>query len=75
MSAENVGVEALRDNGAIVVALIRFQAVGWGGVRVDQQDVHVLTFRGSRVTRLEAFPDPKEALEAAGVEWLTAHPR
>jgi hypothetical protein len=74
MSAENVGVEALRDNGAIVVALIRFQAVGRGGVRSISSE-HVLTFRGSRVTRLEAFPDPKEALEAAGVEWLTAHPR
>ena len=68
MSEENVGVEALRDNGDIVVALIRFQALGRGGVRVDQQDGHVLTFRGSRVTRFEAFPDPKEALEAAGLE-------
>jgi ketosteroid isomerase-like protein len=68
MSEENVEVEALRDNGDIVVALIRFQAGGRRRVSVDQQDVHVLTFRGSRVTRLEAYPDPKEALEAAGVE-------
>jgi ketosteroid isomerase-like protein len=68
MSEENVGVEALRDTGDIVVALIRFQAVGRDGVRVDQQDVHVLSFRGFRVTRLEAFPDPKEALQATGLE-------
>jgi hypothetical protein len=68
MSEVNVEIDALRDNGDIVMALIRFQAVGRGRVRVDQQDAHVLTFRGSGVTRLEAFPDPKEALEAAGVE-------
>jgi ketosteroid isomerase-like protein len=62
----NVEVHELRGSGDTVVALIRFQAVAHG-LEVDQHDAHVFTFRGSRVIRFEAFPDPKEALEAAGL--------
>ena len=62
----NVEVHELRGSGDTVVALIRVQAVAHG-LEVDQHDAHVFTFRGSRVIRFEAFPDPKEALEAAGL--------
>jgi ketosteroid isomerase-like protein len=62
-----VDVEELRDSGDCVVAFIRFRAVARNGLKVDMPNVHVFTFRGSKVVRFEAFADRAEALEAAGL--------
>jgi ketosteroid isomerase-like protein len=63
----NIEVDELRDSGDVVVALIRFQAVGRDGLKVEAPFAHVYNFRGSKVIRFEAFLDPMEALEAAGL--------
>jgi ketosteroid isomerase-like protein len=63
-----VEVEELRDSGDCVVAFVRFRAVARDGLKVDLPSMHVLTFRRSRVIRLEAFADRAEALEAAGLQ-------
>ena len=62
-----VEVEELRDSGDCVVAFIRFRAVARDGLKVDMPNVQVITFRGSRIIRLEVFTDRAEALEAAGL--------
>ena len=62
-----IEVEELRDSADCVVAFVRFRAVARDGLKVDLPSMHVLTFRRSRVIRLEAFADRAEALEAAGL--------
>jgi ketosteroid isomerase-like protein len=62
-----IEVEELRDSGDYVVAFVRFRAVARDGLKVDLPSMHVLTFRRSRVIRLEAFADRAEALAAAGL--------
>jgi ketosteroid isomerase-like protein len=62
-----VEVDELRDSGDCVVAFIRFRAVARDGLKVDLPSVQVVTFRKSKVIRLEAFADQAEALAAAGL--------
>jgi ketosteroid isomerase-like protein len=62
-----IEVEELRDSGDYVVAFVRFRAVARDGLKVDLPSMQVLTFRRSRVIRLEAFADRDEALAAAGL--------
>jgi len=63
----NIEVDELRDLGDRVVALLAFDATGRDGIRVRRPLANVWTFRSARVTRLEAFGSPAEALEAVGL--------
>jgi ketosteroid isomerase-like protein len=61
-------VEELIDAGDHVVAPVKLSRKGkGGGVPVEQHDVHVLTIRDGRCTRLAVHRDRTEALEAAGL--------
>ncbi len=62
-------VEELIDAGDHVVAVAKLSGKGkGGGVSVDQHDVHVLTLRDGRCTRLAVRRDRAEALEAVGLQ-------
>jgi ketosteroid isomerase-like protein len=61
-------VEELIDAGDHVVAQVKLSGKGkGGGVPVEQHDMHVLTMRNGRCTRLEVHRDRAEALRAAGL--------
>jgi uncharacterized protein len=65
----NIEIEEIRVTGDRVVALVRFRATGRGsGVELDVPFVHLLTFRGDKVIRFEAFADRDAAFEAAGLQ-------
>ena len=59
----------IRDAGDSVLALVVFHAHARDGLEIDQPFVHVITFRGSRGIRFEAFAkrELQQALEAAGL--------
>jgi ketosteroid isomerase-like protein len=65
----NIEVEEIRDAGDSVLALVVFHARARDGLEIDQPFVHVVTFRGSRGIRFEAFArrELQQALEAAGL--------
>ena len=51
----NIEIEEIRDAGDSVLALVVFHARARDGLEIDQPFVHVITFRGSRGIRFEAF--------------------
>jgi ketosteroid isomerase-like protein len=56
------------DAGRCVVAVYRIHARGRAsGVPVEREAVHVYSFRGARIERVEIFGTRTEALEAAGL--------
>ena len=66
MSEENVGVEALRDNGGIVMALIRFQAIGRVALgSISRTGTSLLSAAqespGSRLSRSQGNPRSRRA--------------
>ncbi|MCD6016607.1 MAG: SnoaL-like domain [Solirubrobacterales bacterium] len=65
----NIEIEEIRDAGDSVLALVVFHARARDGLEIDQPFVHVITFRGSRGIRFEAFAkrELEQALEAAGL--------
>ena len=66
----NIEIEEFRDAGDSVLALVVFHARARDGLEIDQPFVHVITFRGSRGIRFEAFAkrELQQALEAAGLQ-------
>ena len=61
-------VEELLDAGDQVLAVIREREVGrTSGVPVEATHVAVWTLSAGKVTRMQAFDDRKEALEAVGL--------
>ena len=62
--------EELFERGDQVVAFLRQSGRGRGsGIEIDTRFAHVLTLRGGKVRRVEAFPDREKqaALESAGL--------
>ena len=60
--------EELIDAGDRVVAVVKLSGkVKGSGVPVDQRDIHVMTIRDGKVTRIEVHRDRAEALEAIGL--------
>jgi ketosteroid isomerase-like protein len=58
----------LIDAGTCVVAVYRVHARGrLSGVEVERDAVHVYSFRGEKIERVEIFGTRTEALEAAGL--------
>jgi ketosteroid isomerase-like protein len=56
------------DAGPCVVAVYRIHARGRSsGVPVERNAVHVYSFRGARIDRVQIFGSRSEALEAAGL--------
>jgi ketosteroid isomerase-like protein len=56
------------DTGPSVVAVYRIHARGQSsGVPVERDAVHVYSFRGARIERVEIFGSRTEALEAVGL--------
>ena len=61
-------IEDLRERGDSVVAIIRMTARGRAsGVDIDVRIGSLWELRDGKVTRLESFSDPEEALRAAGI--------
>jgi len=61
-------IEDLRERGDSVVAIIRMTARGRAsGVNIDVRIGSLWELRDGKVTRLESFSDPEEALRAAGI--------
>jgi uncharacterized protein len=59
----------IRDAGDQVVALGHFRGRGKGsGVEAETPFGYVVDFRGGKAIRIRSYLDPKEALEAAGLE-------
>jgi uncharacterized protein len=59
----------IRDAGDQVVALGHFRGRGKGsGVEAATPFGYVVDFRGGKAIRIRSYLDPKEALEAAGLE-------
>jgi len=60
--------EELRDEGDIVVALLRTKGRGRGsGVEIDRKTAMIWTLRGGKALRLRFYREPENALEAAGL--------
>ena len=60
--------EELRDEGDVVLALLRTKGRGRGsGVEIDRKTAMIWTLRGGKALRLRFYREPKRALEAA---WL-----
>ena len=51
----------------ILVTVRRFGSGTGSGVEIEDQAVHVWTFRGAKVVRMEVFTNEDDALEAAGL--------
>ena len=62
-------VEALRDAGDSVVAVLRQRGRSKAaGMLVDMRFAQVWTFRDGEQTRMDTYSDPTEALQAVGLE-------
>jgi ketosteroid isomerase-like protein len=62
-------IEEFRDLGDDVLLIGRLRARGReSGVEVDSATAWLFTFRGSKVWRARGYLDPREALEAAGLQ-------
>ena len=60
--------EEMRDEGAVVVALLRTKGRGRGsGVEIDRKTAMIWTVRDGKALRLRFYREPKEALEAVGL--------
>ena len=60
--------EELRDEGDVVVALLRTQARGRAsGVEIDRNTAMVWTVRGGKALSLRFYREPEKALEAVGL--------
>ena len=60
--------EELRDEGDVVVALLRTKGRGRGsGVEIDRKTAMIWTVRAGKALRLRFYREPERALEAAGV--------
>jgi ketosteroid isomerase-like protein len=60
--------EEFIDGGDCVVVLYRAVGRGKGsGITVERRNAHLWTVRDRKAVRLEIFPEPAEALEAAGL--------
>jgi ketosteroid isomerase-like protein len=60
--------EEIRDEGDVVVALLRTKGRGRGsGVEVDRKTAMIWTVRGGKALRLRFYREPEKALEAAGL--------
>jgi ketosteroid isomerase-like protein len=55
------------DLGDRVLSLIHLRARGRDGIEVVLEMGHLWTFRDGLITRIDAFADPRKALEAAGL--------
>jgi ketosteroid isomerase-like protein len=60
-------IEELRQSGERVVALYVFEAKGRDGMAVRRPAANVITYRDGLATRIDAYGDWKEALEAVGL--------
>jgi ketosteroid isomerase-like protein len=61
--------EELRDEGDVVVALLRTKGRGRGsGVEIDRKTAMIWTLRGGKVLSLRFYRDPQRALDAAGLQ-------
>jgi ketosteroid isomerase-like protein len=57
--------EELRDEGVVVVALLRTKGRGRGsGVEIDRKTAMIWTLRGGKALGLRFYRDPQQALEA-----------
>ena len=64
-----VGVEALHDLGNQVLAIVRQRGTSkLNGMVVEMPLAQLWTFREGRQSRMEMYSDPREALEAVGLE-------
>jgi ketosteroid isomerase-like protein len=60
--------EEVRDEGDVVVALLRTKGRGRGsGVEIDRKTAMIWTVRAGKALRLRFYREPERALEAAGV--------
>ena len=65
--------EEIRDQGDVVVALLRTRGRGRGsGVEIDRKTAMIWTFRHGKALWLRFYREPKEALEAAGLRQRTS---
>jgi uncharacterized protein (TIGR02246 family) len=61
--------EELRDLGDRVLAIVREVARGRSsGLEVDSRWGYVITLSAGRITRVDAYRDPRQALSAAGLD-------
>jgi len=60
--------EEMRDEGDVVVALLRTTGRGRGsGVEIDRKTAMIWTLRGGKALWLRFYREPERALEAAGL--------
>jgi ketosteroid isomerase-like protein len=63
----SIDVEELLDLGDTALSITRFRGVSAGTPPVEWPWCHLFAFRGGRISQVQSFLDPAEALAAAGV--------
>ena len=66
-SSLNLEIKQVRENEDKVAVAFTFEGTGREGIVVQRQAGGVYTFTDGLVSRFEAYADPAEALEAAGL--------
>ncbi len=67
MGIELEKVTEIDDDRVLAITPTRFRGKSSGVILEEERIGHIVTVRGGKVIRTEAFSSPEEALEAAGL--------